>query len=171
MTVNILVILGSCRYHHHHHHHLSLIHGLRYTKRITVNSWKFMCSVIHWIDYFYRELFNDAFPYQDSVFECTITYERWIWKQAVVAYFRYYSGICLEELRKANKNLGRDSRHPYRCSNRTPPESHLQTVNSSCVTMFNKYVFIEMGCCNSKFLLWLRQLKSESLHILLFLFL
>jgi hypothetical protein len=46
-----------------------------------------------------------------------------IWKEAIVAYSRYYPGICLEGLRKTIKNLSQYSQRPCsRDSNRVPPE-------------------------------------------------
>jgi hypothetical protein len=35
-----------------------------------------------------------------------------IWKEAFIAWSRYYSEICLESLRKITKNLSQDSRLP-----------------------------------------------------------
>jgi hypothetical protein len=40
-------------------------------------------------------------------------------KEAGMVYRKYYSGICLEGLRKTRKYLSHDSRYPYRNSNRT----------------------------------------------------
>jgi hypothetical protein len=41
-----------------------------------------------------------------------------IWKEAVVTYSRYYTGLCLDELRKPTINLIQDCRCPDRDSNR-----------------------------------------------------
>jgi hypothetical protein len=41
-----------------------------------------------------------------------ITYElEKIWKEAIVAYSRYYAGNSLEGLKKAAKNLNQDNMH------------------------------------------------------------
>jgi hypothetical protein len=40
-----------------------------------------------------------------------------IWKEAPVAYSRYYPSICLEKLRKTTKTLSQNSRSPVRDSN------------------------------------------------------
>jgi hypothetical protein len=42
-----------------------------------------------------------------------------IWKEAVVAWSRYYPGICLERLKETTKTLSQDSRCPFRDSTRT----------------------------------------------------
>jgi hypothetical protein len=45
-----------------------------------------------------------------------------IWKGAVVAEYRFCSGIFVERLRKPTRNLSQYSRCPGRDSNRAPPE-------------------------------------------------
>jgi hypothetical protein len=44
------------------------------------------------------------------------------WKEAVVAYFRYKPGICLDGLRETTKTLSQDSVSPGRYLNPRSPE-------------------------------------------------
>jgi hypothetical protein len=37
----------------------------------------------------------------------------WIWKEAVVAWLKFYSRICLEGLRETMKEVGQDGWCPY----------------------------------------------------------
>jgi hypothetical protein len=45
-----------------------------------------------------------------------------MWKKRSWPNLRYYSGICLEGLRKTTKNLSQDSRSPGRDLDPGPPE-------------------------------------------------
>jgi hypothetical protein len=54
-----------------------------------------------------------------------------IWKKVVVAYSSYYTGICLEELRKTMKKHGQDSRCPGRDSNQASPKYESRALRLS----------------------------------------
>jgi hypothetical protein len=74
----------------------------------------------------FRALSKDVFSIQQhSASHGTMTnddeLER-IWKEAVVAYSKYYPGICLQGLGKTTRNLGLDSTCLLQDSNRVPPE-------------------------------------------------
>jgi hypothetical protein len=51
-----------------------------------------------------------------------------IWKEAVVAYSRYYPNICFEGQSKPMKSLSRHDRCPRRDSNRVPPKQEPRTL-------------------------------------------
>jgi hypothetical protein len=58
-------------------------------------------------------------------------------KEMVVAYSRYYPGICLEVLKKTKKSLGQDSRCPDRHSNPAPPEYKPRAFRSNIMLPFS----------------------------------
>jgi hypothetical protein len=57
-----------------------------------------------------------------TLYECMMIDKRWIWKEAVMADWRYYSGIWIERLRKSTIALSRDNL----CRGWTPPNTSLE---------------------------------------------
>jgi hypothetical protein len=62
-----------------------------------------------------------------------------IWKEAVVANFRYYPGVRLDGLRKPRKYFSQDKRSPVRDLNPGPPEYEVVVLTTRrSVTVLHK---------------------------------